>query len=437
MISARRFKYGRSEQRAVLPGGTDWSGLYMTGAVPPHGWDNVSKAGVPVTQKTVLGISTVQRCLLILRSAFDQMGPPRAYREASDKDNLPYQQYISKSDRQYPNLLTNPWGTSPWGDNVPITFENGMAKTLVSLALWGKTWWHTDSFDFYGNPSSLSVLHPDFVKVKGNERKISEVVYQQAGQITELDPADLTLIERLPIPGQQAVDPLRSLSGLWAIAIAASQYSQTWFANGATNSYLLSTDEKIGEDETRRIALKLMLEHSGLQAAHTPLVLDAGLKPQMLSQNPNESQMNETLLFVREEIAGYMGFPAHLVGTTGDSGGVWGKGIVEMNYSMVDFTFGAYINPIEAAFTNLIPRGQMAELNTGALLRANALDASKAALSYRTGAVSTPNEERRDRGLPPIEGGDSILTAINTSPVVAQESQFPGSDAPPDEGAAA
>ena len=398
---------GRRESRAISTGATDWSGLWMTGAIPPHGWDQMAAAGVPVNAKTVLGISTVDRAIHVLVSAFDTMGPARPYREAFDKDGLVYKIYIPKTDRAYPSVLASPWGISPFGNNVPVPYENGMAKTITSLALWGKAWWLTTSYDFYGNPSALTILNPDWVHMTGTNQN-PEVTYRVGGQSTTLDPKDLTLIERTAMPGTVALNPITALSGLWSIAIAASRFSQSWFASGAAPSYMLSSDNEIPPDEIKRLHVKLLTEHSGLNRANVPLITDRGLKPVVTQVDPEKSQMNQTSQFIRSEIAGYLGIPAHLVGEAGDSGGVWGKGISEQGISMILYTFGRYVSPLQAAFSNLIPRGQYAEIDPTPLLRANAADASKASLAYRTATVSTPNEERRTIGLPPIEGGDAI-----------------------------
>jgi phage portal protein BeeE len=180
---------------------------------------------------------------------------------------------------------------------------------------------------------------------------------------------------------------------------------------------VLTTPNKLNPDDIDRIFEHILLEHSGLNKAYNPLILDSDVKPAFTQIDPEKSQMNETLAYVRQEIAGYFGLPLHLVGAAGDSGNVWGKGIQEINYSYSDFTVSGYRSPYEEAFTSIIPRGQFAAVNARAILRANSLDNSKASLANRTGASTTPNEERRFLDLPPsVEpGADSIHTALNSN----------------------
>lgn len=414
---------GRHETRAVNPTSTfsGWNtSLSVTGVVPPHGYDYLNRAGVNVTPKTVLSIGVVQRCLEVIQNAFFVMGPPRPYRLAWDKDGFAYKTWIPGTNASYPSLLNAPWGTSPFADNAPIAYNRGCGQTIVSMALFGEAWWLITSRDYLGNPSALQPLHPSFViqKVTPNAAKLLGIWYGVGTKQVELTPADLVHIPRLILPGDRSgVNPIQSESPMFAIAIAAVQYSQMWFAQGGQASYVLTTDNRLGQDQIDRIFEHLLLEHSGLNKAYTPLILDAGVKPVPVQVDPEKSQMNETLQYVRTEVAGYFGIPLHLVGATGDTGGVWGKGIQEENYSLTDFTLSGYRVPYEEAFSSVIVRGQFAGINDRRLLRANSLDNSKATQANRLAAVTTPNEERRILELPPIStsAADSITTPMNSN----------------------
>ena len=294
----------------------------------------------------------------------------------------------------------------------------GIGKTVVSMGLFGEAWWLIKTRDTYGNASALEPLHPAFVeqKVDANASKLESVWYGTGSKRVELDPADLVHIPRMILPGDRSgLSPVKNEAPIFAIAIAAVQYSQMWFAQGGQPSYVLSTDKKLGQDEIDRIFEHLLLEHSGLQKAYTPLILDSGVKPEITQVDPEKSQMIGTLQFVRSEITGYFGIPAHLVGGTGDTGNVWGKGIQEENFSLIDYTFSGYKVPIEEAFTQITPRGQFVGIDERQLGRANALDTGRATLANRTAAKTTPNEERRVDGLPPVPGGDDIKTPLNSN----------------------
>lgn len=406
----------RVDAQSSLSGWND--SLLLTGVVPPHGFDQINRAGVNVTPKTVLSIGVVQRCLEVLQNAHFVMGCPRAYRLDFDKDNMPYRKWMTAKDPQYPSVLANPWGTLPYADNAAVPYNIGIGRTVVSMGFFGEAWWLITGRDYYGNASSLEVLHPAFVDLGPVGTPPDTIWYGVGAKRVQLKPADLVHIPRMILPGDRSgISPIRYEAPIFAIAIAAVQYSQMWFSQGGQASYILTTDEKLSQEAADRVYEKILLEHSGINSAHAPLILDSGLHAQPIQADPDKSQMSATLQYVRDEIAGFFGVPQHLVGSTGDSGNVWGKGIQEINYSFSDFTLSGYRIPIEEAFSSIIPRGQFAGMNERKLLRANSLDNSKASLSNRTGAVTTPDEERRVLELPPLNTPESgsITTALNSN----------------------
>ena len=401
---------------------TGWNdSLSLTGVVPIHGYDFLQRAGVNVTPKTIMSVGTVQRCIEVIQNSFFQMGAPRPYTEAYDNENYPYPVWIKRTDSAYPSLMKSPWGVSPFADMAPVPYNVGCGRTIASLALFGEAWWIGTARDARGNMKSLEVLHPAFVEEEYNENrtKLKSIWYGGGSNRVELDPADMVYLPRLILPGDaQSVSPTRSLAPMFAIAIAAVQYSQAWFAQGATSSYVLTTDNKLDPDQIDRIFEKLLLEHSGLNNAYTPLILDSGLKPTFTQSDPEKSQMNETMDAMVRQIAGYFGIPAHLVGAQGDTGNVWGKGIQEQSFSLVDFTLSGYRAPYEEAFNSVLPTFTYCSINERKLLRANDMDTARAMLSRRTGAVTRPNEERRWLGLPPDKSAnaDNIEAPLTSAP---------------------
>lgn len=420
-----RFEHRPIERRAITATSTfaGWNdSLSVTGVVPPHGYDFLNRAGVNVTPKTVLSIGVVQRCLEVIQNATFVMGSPRPYTRAFHKaSGMRYREWIPDGTRSYPAVLDAPWGTTPFADKAPVPYNVGAGRTTTSMGLFGEAWWLTISRDTTtGRPSALEVLHPSFVtmEVTPNAAKLKTIWYGMGSKRVELTPADLIHIPRLILPGDRSgVNPIKSESPMFAIAIAAVQYSQMWFAQGATPSYVLSTPQRLGDEEIDRIFEKLLLEHSGLNKAHTPLILDSGVEPKTTQIDPTKSQMNETLQYIRSEQAGYFGIPLHLVGATGDSGNVWGKGIQEENIGLEDFTLSGYRVPMEEAFSSILPKGIRAAVNQKALRKSADLTRSKLVLSNRQGAVTMPNEERMDQTFLPLttESANSITTPMNAN----------------------
>jgi HK97 family phage portal protein len=381
-------------------------------AIPAPGMFTMQRAGVPVTQHTALQVDVVFTALRVLSNAVIKMGDPRAYKWVIDDHGRPYKSYLPNQ----PAVLTQTFG--------PEVFQyDGRARTVVSLGLFGEAFWYILERDFYNQPRTVEVLHPAFVTHEFDKQTGAiQWFYGSGVNKKPLERANLIHIPFKAMPG--ATRGLSSLefSGInYALALAALEYGQRWFAQGASPSYLLSTDTKLGTEEVKRIAEQFMVEHSGLQSAHLPLVLDGGLKAQKISSTPDEAQYLRTLEYARTCIAAYFGLPGHLVGGSNDKGNVWGKTVEEQGYQMVDFTLSGYIVPLEEAHGRLLPRGTNADFDEKIILRANAADRAAEMIAARTVGTKTKNEIRiYDHDLPPVEGGDDLDAPLNsnTSPAV-------------------
>lgn len=406
-------KRAREQRGAMMNSWPSGYGLNDPSAIPPPGLYNQQRAGVPVTPHTVLQLGVVHRCLEVIVNSILQMGNPRAFRWINDKDNQPYRAFLGAAQ---PAVLGNTWGN--------LTQSEGTTRSLISMSLFGEAFWYTLTRDFYQFPSSLEVINPMFMTVNEDENHNPIYFYGSGVNRVQLESENITHIQGLTMPGaRRSLSAIEYESPSFALALAAVEYGSRWFAQGASPSFLLSTESKLNKDEVKRIAETFLTEHSGLQAAHLPLVLDSGLKAQKISSTPDEAQYLGTLEYVRQEIAGFFGIPPHLIGSTGgDTGGTWGKGVEESNYSMIDFTLSGYTTRLEEAYTSLIPRGQFVTLDESNLLRANAADRAKEITAVRLNTVKTINEIRRDTyGYPPIPGGDVLDAplASNIAPATA------------------
>ena len=337
------------------------------------------------------------------------MGNPRAYRIALDDQNRPYKQWL----RTQPTILTNTWG-GQWQ-------YDGQARTVVSLGLFGEAYWYTLTRDYLGFPSALEVLNPVFVESKRNH-VTGEVEhwYGSGTSKTLLAEENLTHIPFMALPGaERGLNSIEYAGVAYALALAAMEYGQRWFAQGASPGFLLSTEQKLGREEVERIAEKFMVEHSGLSASHLPLVVDSGIKVEKISSTPDEAQFLGTLEYARMCIAAWFGLPSHLVGGSADKGNVWGKTVQEQGFQLADFTLSGYTVRLNEAYTSLLPRGVFADHDESMILRANAADLAAEITALRTMAVATQNDVRVSKlHMAPVAGGDDINAplASNVAP---------------------
>ena len=369
----------------------------------------MSRAGVPVTAHTSLQVDSVFTALRVLSNAIIKMGNPRAYRIATDEQNRPYKAWL----KTQPSILTDTWG--------PMWQFDGMARTVVSLALFGEAFWYTLTRDYLGFPSAIEVLNPVFVEIKKNHSTgDTEYWYGTGSSKVPLAPENLTHIPFMAMPGaDRGLNSIEYAGVAYALALAAMEYGQRWFAQGASPSFLLSTEQKLGREEVERIAQKFMVEHSGLSASHLPLVVDSGVKVEKISSTPDEAQFIGTLEYARMCIAAWFGLPSHLVGGSADKGNVWGKTVQEQGFQLADFTLSGYTVRLSEAFSSLLPRGVFADFDESLILRANAVDLAAEITALRTTSVATVNDIRVNKlHWAPAPGGDDISAplASNVAP---------------------
>lgn len=397
------------ERRALAGSSPMGWGFTDPAAIPPAGLRSMSRAGVPVTVQTALQVDAVFTAMRVISNAIVKMGSPRAYTIGLDKLNRPYRQWLASQ----PGILTNTFGDM-------FQFD-GMTRTVMSLGIFQEAWWYVLTRDYLQRPTALEVLNPAIVDT---DKEPGAVWYGVGAQKRRLNSEGVIHIPFMILPGAtRALSSIDYAGVNYALALAALEYGQRWFAQGASPSYLLTTEQKLGQDEVKRIAEKFVVEHSGLQAAHLPLVLDSGLKAEKIQATPDEAQYLKTLDYARSVIAAWYGLPSHLMGGANDRGNVWGRTVQEQGFQMNDYTLSGYFVRLDEAFSSLLPRGTFAKLDEDAVIRANSADEAKRVLAERTAGTKTINDIHAERGEPPVEGGDDPLLPLNsnTSNVVGAE----------------
>lgn len=390
---------------ASWPNGWGWND---PAAIPPPGLFAMQRAGVPVTPHTALQVDVVHTALRVISNAIIKMRNPRAYRTAFDsKSNLPYKKWLNPQ----PAILTSTFGNQFQYD--------GRRRTVISLGLFGEAFWYTLTRDSLGYPTAIEVLHPAFVTVNADDKGRPVYFYGNGVNRKPLEREDVTHIPFMAMPGaRRGLSSVEYAGVQFALALAAMEYGQRWFAQGASPSFLLSTEQKLGRTEVKRIASTFLVEHSGLQSSHLPLVVDSGLKVQKISSTPDEAQYLGTLEYARTCIAAWFGLPSHLVGGANDKGNVWGKTVQEQGFQLVDFTLSGYTVALEEAYASLLPKGISVAFTEHAILRANAADTAALITAVRTATAETQNEVRiKYLDDAPLPSGDNLNAPLASNVV--------------------
>lgn len=410
----------RADMMTAWPMGFGWQD---PSAIPPPGLGQMQRAGVMVTAHTSLQVDVVFTAIRIISNNMVKMGAPQAYVERRSADNVPYHDLLARQ----PKVLANMWG----GRMLPCT---GMDRTVWSMALFGECFWYVLDRDRAGYPSALEVLHPAFMDVKEDRGGVA-YLYGAGAERQFLDPDDVIWIPFKSLPtSTRALSPIEYAGVSVALAMAAYEFGSAWFAQGASPSFILSTDAKLGQEEVKRIAEKFVIGHGGLSNSHLPLVLDSGLKADKVMASPDEAQYLKTLEYARTVIASWFGVPLSWIGSGAQQPGVTSDRQGE-TISFLQNTLSGYMIPIEQAVTTRVLRpGICAAFDDSALSRPDSAALAQMILALRNTQSATMNDARtRLLRWPPLKdpAADqaSMPLASNVAPGNTGAAASPGAGA--------
>lgn len=287
------------------------------------------------------------------------------------------------------------WMEDPAGDNYG--YGDWAQQLVTSLLLRGNAAGAIVSRDGRGLPDQIVLQHPDMVGVRrdsqsglpvwrfnGTEMKTNEVWHQRA----------------YPMPGQLlGLSPVAHHATTIGLGLSVLRFGNQWFSDGAHPTGILKTTAPLKEEPAKVAKARFMAAVAGRRE---PLVLsgDWDFKPIQIA--PEESQFLETNKMTSAECARIYGpGVAEILGY--ETGGSMTYANVEQQaLHLLVYALDPWLTRIDRAFTALLPPGQYARVNRGALLRTDILTRYRAhQLAIRNG-FQTPSEARELEDMPPL-----------------------------------
>lgn len=369
-------------------------GMLDPTAIPPPGMGQTMRAGIPVTAHTSLQVDAVYTAMRVISNSIIKLGDPRAYVTELDTNNIPYRIW---SETQ-PVLLNDTFG--------PFMFQyDGFRRTVMSLGLFGEAFWHVMSRDNLLLPTSIEVLNPLFMEVKlGPDGP--EYFWGTGAKKVKIPTEDVVHIPMMSMPGG-----LRGLSSIeyggvmFALALAALEYGERWFSQGASPSFFLSTEQKLGRNELDRLSERFLVEHGGLVNSHLPLILDGGLKAEKIQSPPEEAMYLQTLEYARSVVGQFFGVPTFLMPNILERAAPEPAGVIgERSEVFLQYTLSGYLIPIQEALSSMIPQKFSVAFDTSKFAEPDAKSQAAEILALRNTMTATVNDVRvRKLGLPPLD----------------------------------
>ena len=273
------------------------------------------------------------------------------------------------------------------------------------------------SNDRLGRPAELWPLSPaDLIEIQTTGhtgRPISGFVFQGPGGKRLAYSFEQILYFRHPNPRSlvYGASPVEAMAHAFDIDLAVRVYQRNFFANSARPEVVLSTEQRLTEDEARRILTGWRQKHQGLRHAFEPTIIDGGLSVQPLSYSAKDFEFMELAGWTRDNILAAYGVPAGKLGLV--------KDVNRANAMGIDVTFNAEcIKPrldlLEDSLSAfLLPRyGEGYRLAHDNPVPTDREQAHKESMERLDRGALTINEYRAGLGKEPVAWGDRPYGAL-------------------------
>lgn len=356
-------------------------------------------AGVTVTAKTALQVSTVLACVKVIA---DGCATPKlhVYREGSDgrrqkATNIPEYRLLSRRP--------NEWQTSfEW--RRQMTIHAALTGTGLSIKVRGDN----------RRVRELIPVQPGSWSMTRNSRY--ELVYRcwdQFGLIGEFGPDDVFLLNGVQWDWTESLNAVALARSAIGLAMVTEQSQAAMHENGLRPSGTYSVEGSLNEEQHGRLT-NWIKRQAGARNAGTPMVLDRAAKWMSTAISGVDAQHVETRRLQIEEICrGYGVFPI-MVGHSDKSA----------TFASSEAFFAAHVKhtlaPWHEAWTQRIDEMMLdgagplfAEFDTRYMTEGSMKDRSQWARTMSEMGIYTRNEIRDEEGKDPLPGLDEPLTPMN------------------------
>lgn len=205
-------------------------------------------------------------------------------------------------------------------------------------------------------------------------------------------------------------------------AMQAEEFAGKFFSQGAQPQHAITSPMAMTPSQQESFRNAWVAKYSGNGPTGIPLMLTEGLDIKELSMTAADAQLLESRKWQVIDVARAFGVPPFMIGETEKTSSV-GSGVEEMGRWFVQFTLKPHLKRIQDELNRkLWPRRMryFTEFDVSELMRGD----MRAEGEYYSRAIGgpgalgwcTPNEVRRHKNLPPIEGGDKLAHQLAQVP---------------------
>lgn len=353
-----------------------------------------------VTEQTAMTLSAVWRSVSLISGALGTL-PLRTLRTTSDDTRERVGSWLDNPGADYQTPLE-------WCE-----------LAVVHLLLHGNAYGQ-HVYNGAGALAGLNLIHPLAVDVERDAASLGgrRFTVRDAGRTTlaELDASRLTHIPALSLDGLKGLSPIAAARLGLSTALAGDRAAHKKFANGAMIAGLVTPDdEDLDKTEAEEIKATVNRAMTGPENAGDIAVINRKLKFQPWMLSAADAQFLQSRTFAVEEIGRWYGLPPHLLGQSEKSTS-WGTGLTEQNRGLARYTLKTYTTRIEQRLSRLLRGSLKCEFDYSAFVAPSPEDEIRLLIQQVDAGLLTPNEARRIRNLPPIDGGDQLRVRPGAAP---------------------
>lgn len=361
---------GETEERATLD----------TIRIPPTRSSEVIQA---VDPNSAMSLTSVYRAIQILATPISKM-------------DVKTVRYIAATgeEQQIPNPLLV---------NSPSLLDSRrifLYQTVVSLATTGEAFW-LKKLSRTGTVNSLELVPTKNVRIEVDKITGVKTYHYSHGYypnhvVDVVSANEMEHLKLFSIPGElHGFGPIQLCKEDIAGALDLRKYASTWFASAGVPTGVLTSNSMLTAEQADEITARWHDKQSDRKIA----VLGNGFEYDPVALSPKDALFTEVQNQSVQQIARMFGIPARLLLTGVDGTSDTYTNLSDENQIFYRHTLMAYLDAIEDAMSNCLPRGTRIKFDYEGLFKA---DIAQRYANYEVGLRNeflTVDEVRQKEGL--------------------------------------
>lgn len=360
-------------------------------------------AGVQVGEGSSLGISAFWRAVMLISGTIAGL-PLKTYRDTADGERTRLKSWVD-----------NPGGVQ---EMSPFEWKE---TTLLHLLLHGNAYL-AHIFNQGGQVIGAVPVHPLAVQPEWEKnsrgyktgRKLFRAVLDDGTQRT-FNQTNMTQIMGPSLDGLRGLSVIGVARNSLGTTIAGDRAAARMFGNGALISGLVTPDDDVTKAEAEEIKAGLDQKVAGWENAGSIAFVNRKLNFTPWTMNAADAQFLQSRQFQIEEISRWTGVQPHLLMQT-DKQTSWGTGVEVQERGLSRFTLASWTNRVEQRLTRMLNGPVFVEFDFAGLEKPTPEQEIELLIKQVDAGLLTPNEARKIRNLPPIEGGDQLRSKQAPAP---------------------